>query len=124
MPYIEKAKHFSEKWLRKCEISKERISFIVNNKAQPAKNTALILRKKCPYSEFFWSVFSRIRTEYGDLLCKCPYSVQMWENTDQKNSKYGYFLRSFHKTYKPNVPVKLQLDFNHCNRTLLTRVNL
>ena len=21
------------------------------------------LRKKCPYSEFFWSVFSRIRTE-------------------------------------------------------------
>ena len=24
-------------------------------------------RKKCPYLEFFWSVFSRIRTEYGDL---------------------------------------------------------
>ena len=23
------------------------------------------LREKCPYSEFFWSVFSRIRTEYG-----------------------------------------------------------
>ena len=26
------------------------------------------LREKCPYSEFFWSVFSHIRTEYGDLL--------------------------------------------------------
>ena len=25
------------------------------------------LRKMCKYSEFFWSVFSRIRTEYGDL---------------------------------------------------------
>ena len=25
------------------------------------------LRKKCPYSELFWSVFSRIRTEYGEV---------------------------------------------------------
>ena len=23
--------------------------------------------KKCPYSELFWSVFSRIRTEYGEI---------------------------------------------------------
>ena len=26
------------------------------------------LRKKCPFSKFFWSVFSRIWTENGDLL--------------------------------------------------------
>ena len=32
----------------------------------------------------FWSVFSRIRTEYGDILCIPPYSVRMWENPDQK----------------------------------------
>ena len=25
------------------------------------------LRKKHPYSKFFWSLFSRVRTEYGDL---------------------------------------------------------
>ena len=25
----------------------------------------LTLREKCPYSEFFWSVFSRVRTEQG-----------------------------------------------------------
>ena len=25
------------------------------------------LCEKCPYSEFFWSVFSRIRTEYGEI---------------------------------------------------------
>ena len=25
------------------------------------------LRKKCPYSELFWSAFSRIRTEYGAI---------------------------------------------------------
>ena len=41
----------------------------------------------------FLSVFSRIRTEYGDLLCKSPYSVRMWENTTQKNSENGHFLR-------------------------------
>ena len=33
---------------------------------------------------FFWSVFSRIRTEYGEILHISPYSVRMWENTDQK----------------------------------------
>ena len=27
----------------------------------------LSLRKKSPYSEFFWFVFSRIRTEYGEI---------------------------------------------------------
>ena len=31
---------------------------------------SLLLHKKRPYSEFVWSVFSRIRTEYGGLLCK------------------------------------------------------
>ena len=52
------------------------------------------LRQKCPYLEFFWSVFSRIRTEYGDFASKSLYSVVMWENTDQKNSEYGHFLHS------------------------------
>ena len=42
------------------------------------------LHEKCPNTGFFWSVFSRIWTEYEDLLHKSPYSVQMRENTDQK----------------------------------------
>ena len=33
---------------------------------------------------FFWSIFSRIRTEYGEILRISPYSVRMRENTDQK----------------------------------------
>ena len=33
---------------------------------------------------YFWSVFSCIRNEYGDLLRKSPYSFQIQENTDQK----------------------------------------
>ena len=48
--------------------------------------------KKCPYSEYFWSTFSRIWTEYGDLQSKSPNSVRMRENADQENSEYGHFL--------------------------------
>ena len=46
--------------------------------------------KKCLYSEFFWSVFSRIWTEYGGLHNKSPYSVRMPVNKDQKNSEYKH----------------------------------
>ena len=52
------------------------------------------MNEKCPYSEFFWCLFSCIGTEYGGILRISPYSVQMWENTDQKYSEYGHFLRS------------------------------
>ena len=51
-------------------------------------------RKKWPYSELFWSVFSHIRTEYGEILRISPYSVRMRENVDQNNSEYGHFSRS------------------------------
>ena len=52
------------------------------------------MRKKCPYSELFWLVFSRIRTDYGEIRSISPYSVQMRENKDQNNSEYGHFKRS------------------------------
>ena len=52
------------------------------------------LRKKCPYSELFWSSFSRIWTEYGEIRSICPYSVQMRENADQNNPKQEHFSRS------------------------------
>ena len=41
-----------------------------------------------------WSVFSRIRAEYGEILHISLYSVLMQENTDQKISEYGHFPRS------------------------------
>ena len=53
------------------------------------------LCKICPYSEFFWSAFFRIWTEFGDLLSDSLYSVQVWENMDQKNSEYGTFYAVF-----------------------------
>ena len=52
------------------------------------------MHEKCPYSKYFWSTFSRIWTDYEEILRISSYSVRMRENTDQKNSKYGYFSRS------------------------------
>ena len=52
------------------------------------------LPKKCPYLALFKSAFSRIRTEYGEILQISPHSVVMQENTDQNNSEYEHFLPS------------------------------
>ena len=54
------------------------------------------LRKKCPCSELFWYVFSRIRIKYGEIWSISPYSVLMRENGDQNNSKYGRFSSKDH----------------------------
>ena len=63
------------------------------------------LGEKCPYSEFLWFVFSRIRTECGEILPTSPYSIRMRKNIDQKNSKYRRFLRS--DTYHQNIALWL-----------------
>ena len=46
------------------------------------------LRKKCPYSEWFWT----------------PYSVRMRENADQNNPEYGHFSRSGNLYQNTNLP--------------------
>ena len=51
--------------------------------------TSRRLREKYPNTEIFWSVFSRTRTEHGDLLCKFLYPVRIQENADQKNFLFG-----------------------------------
>ena len=51
----------------------------------------LTLSEKCPYSGLFWSTFSPILAEYGEILLISPYSFQMQENKDQNNSEYGHF---------------------------------
>ena len=52
------------------------------------------LREKCPCSELFWSAFSRIWTEHGEILRIFPYAAWMRENADQNNSEYVHFSRS------------------------------
>ena len=56
-------------------------------------NSLSSLRKKCLYLEFFWSVFSCVRTESEDLQSKDPYAVEMHKNKDYKNSEYGHIPR-------------------------------
>ena len=92
------------------------------------------MRRKCPYEELFWSVFSHIRrekcsylkffrsllyrilTEYGEIRSISPYSVRMRENTDQKNSEYGHFSRS--ASFKKNIPYSQALRIsNICTET-------
>ena len=40
--------------------------------------------KSVQIQSFFWSVFSHIRTEYGEKLRISLYAVRMRESTDQK----------------------------------------
>ena len=52
---------------------------------------------RCPYSELFWSAFSRIRTEYGEIVflriqSKCGKIIT--NDMVQNNSEYGHFSRS------------------------------
>ena len=54
-------------------------------------STTHCVESVCTWS-FFWSVFSCIWTEYGEILS--PFTVQMRGNADQKNSKYRYFSSS------------------------------
>ena len=56
------------------------------------------LRKRCPYSELFWSPFFTHLTAFGlntpYLSVFTPNAARCWKNADQKNSKYGHLLRS------------------------------
>ena len=52
-----------------------------------------IIKKTSPYLELFWSAFSLIRTEYGEILRISPYSVRILENVDPNNSEYGRFFK-------------------------------
>ena len=65
-----------------------------SNQSFSRRTAKCALHKGCPYSEFFRSLFSRIRSEYGDLRSKSPCPVQMRENASQKNSEYGKFSQS------------------------------
>ena len=58
-------------------------------------STAICTTWKVPYLEFFWSVFSHIWTEYGEIRSISQYSFQMRENTNQENSEYGHFSCSY-----------------------------
>ena len=53
--------------------------------------------KSVQIRSFFWYVFSRIRTEYGEIWSISPHSVRMRENTDQKNLRIWTLLMQWVK---------------------------
>ena len=67
-----------------------------------AKNA---LRKKCLYSELFWSVFYRIRAEYGEISVFRPNSGKC--GPEHNNSEYRYFSCSDADTnYPGNIVIR------------------
>ena len=84
-------------------------------KSNSTVNENQALRKKCPYSEFFWSVFSCIRTEYGEILNSISIKMIMVMN-------WFYCLRDQSKSSRPHVSFRnitrkdcLLRTFRNCN---------
>ena len=73
------------------------------------------LRKKCPYSQLFRSIFSLIQTEYKEIRSISPYSIRMRENTDQNNPEYGHILRSDEWSHTTKCPVE-NTTCNRCHK--------
>ena len=80
-------------------------------------NDLYALCKKCPHSDFYWSVFDHIRTDYGDIRCVSLYSVRMRKSMEQKNSKYGHFSRSDYLCFKILKYTKLKFEFTNLKVT-------
>ena len=70
--------------------------------------------EKCPYLEFFWSVFFRIQIEYGEILCISPYSNRMRENMNQKT-----WTGSSVPEFCPKLPASLILPYLQSFKTLI-----
>ena len=82
--------------------------------------TFILSLKTSPYSELFWSVFSRSRTECGQIIRISPYSVRMRENaktfhtetsitivTDQRNWNWLIGKITYNRIYK--LVIKLNI---------------
>ena len=61
-----------------CQVRQDTSFKFESNQRKIASGT---LRKKCLYSELFWSVLSRIRTEYREIQSISLHSIRMRENT-------------------------------------------
>ena len=64
------------------KLQTDKISFDLSISDSCKNEDMMCCGEKYPYSEFFWSAFSCIRTEYGEILRISPYSARMQENTN------------------------------------------
>ena len=75
----------------------------------------LPLREKCPYSDFFWFLLSRIPGI-------SPYSVQMRENRDQKFSRLIYIFKGDVKRFEFQYPNKILKEETPKKLNFLTKI--
>ena len=59
--------------------------------------------KSVQIRSFFWSVLSRICTQYGEILRISPYSVRIRESMDQKTPLFRHVSRSVNCLYSTEV---------------------
>ena len=76
------------------------------------------LREKCPYSELFWSVFSRIRTEYGEILSLLiPSECEKTRTKKTPNTDTFHAMNYGSENYKIIGPQRV-IKGSTCNYTL------
>ena len=66
----------------------------MSSKNRDFARIAVVLRNKCPYSQLFRSVFSRIWTEYGPKLSRIRtlfMQCHISHNCNPKNLQKGFF---------------------------------
>ena len=69
--------------------------------------------KRIQIRSFFWSLFFRIPTEYGEILSISPFSVRMRENTDQQKLRiWKFFTQCF----------SFQLQYGHGPSKILRNI--
>ena len=62
---------------------------------------------------FFWSVFSRTRTEYGEIRSISQYSVPIRENTDQKKLRIRNISTQWNFVdFSENLHFKLEFELD------------
>ena len=74
--------------------------------------------KSVQIRSFFWSIFSRILTEYGEIFRISLYSVRMRENTDQKKLRIWtlstqcsqLYSKEFHYTSHDQKQSKMKIE--------------
>ena len=78
--------------------------------------------KSIQIRSFFWSPFSRISTEYGEILCICPFCVRMRESTDQQKlriwtfftQRFSFHLQFSHYGHGPSKILRNIQGFQNC----------
>ena len=94
------------------------VKILVPSPLKIQNKTSEIFTQHCVKSvqirSFFWSVFSCIWTEYGDLRSKYPYSVRMQENTDQKKLRIWTIFTQCKENSLNILKKQYKMPFSNC----------